>query len=76
MSKSKSSVHISPVATDTFQEIDWADIERRVRSISRYGDEGVRLIASPEEVLAIAAVLADIYRRAGRPLPDALAALL
>ncbi len=56
--------------------IDWNDIERRVRSLSRHGDEGVRLRASPEEILARAQRLAEYYRKAGKPLPDTLAALV
>lgn len=56
--------------------IDWADIERQVRSLSRYGDNGVRIQASPEQILAKAQHLAKIYRKAGKPLPDTLAALV
>ena len=56
--------------------IDWNDIERRVRMLSRVGDDGVRLIASPEETLAEAQRLARYYQKAGKPLPDTLAALV
>ena len=56
--------------------IDWNDIERRVRSLSRAGDEGVRMTGSPEEILAEAQRLAEFYRKAGKPLPDTLAALV
>jgi len=56
--------------------IDWNDIERRVRLLSPAGDEGVRLRASPEEILTEAQRLAHYYRRAGKPLPDILAALV
>ena len=55
---------------------DWNNIERRVRSLSRHSDEGVRLRASPEEILAEAQRLAEYYRKAGKPLPDTLAALV
>ena len=56
--------------------IDWNDIERQVRQLSRAGDDGVRLRASPEEILARAQRLAEYYRKAGKPLPDTLAALV
>ena len=55
---------------------DWNDIERRVRSLSRHGDEGIRIPRSPEETLAEAQRLAEYYRKAGKPLPDTLAALV
>ena len=55
---------------------DWNDIERRVRLLSPAGDDGVRLRASPEEILTEAQRLAHYYRRAGKPLPDTLAALV
>ncbi len=55
---------------------DWNDIERRVRLLSRAGDDGVRIQASPEEILAEAQYLAEFYRKAGKPLPDTLAALV
>ena len=56
--------------------INWNDIERRVRSLSRFGDEGIRIPRSPEETLAEAQRLAEYYRKAGKPLPDTLAALV
>ncbi len=56
--------------------IGWNDIERRVRSLSRHGDEGIRIPRSPEETLAEAQRLAEYYRKAGKPLPDTLAALV
>ncbi len=58
------------------KESDWNDIERRVRSLSRFGDEGIRIPRSPEETLAEAQRLAEYYRKAGKPLPDTLAALV
>ena len=57
-------------------EIDWNDIERQVRLLSRAGDDGVRLQASPEERLAEAQRLAKVYHQVGKPLPDTLAALV
>lgn len=56
--------------------IDWNAIERQVRQLSRVGDDGVRLIAGPEEILAEAHRLAEYYQKAGKPLPDTLAALV
>jgi len=58
------------------QKIDWNEIERQVRQLSRAGDEGVRRRASPEETLAEAQRLAHYYRPAGKPLPATLAALV
>ena len=58
------------------QKINWNDIERQVRLLSRAGDDGIRLNASPEEILAKAQALAKIYQKAGKPLPDVLAALV
>lgn len=64
------------IAPGANQESDWNDIERQVRSLSRYGDEGIRIPRSPEETLAEAGRLAAIYRKADKPLPDTLAALV
>ena len=64
------------MAKSNKQKTDWKDIERRVRSLSRAGDDGVRMRASPEEILAEAQRLAEYYRQAGKPLPDTLAALV
>ncbi|HEY92313.1 MAG TPA: hypothetical protein G4O17_01020 [Dehalococcoidia bacterium] len=55
---------------------DWSAIEHQVRMVSHTGDDGVRLQADPEHILAEAQRLADIYRKAGKPLPDTLAALV
>ena len=57
-------------------EVDWDEVERQVRRLSFAGEEGARLKAAPEEILAQAQRLAELYRRAGKPLPDALAALV
>ena len=57
-------------------KLDWNHIEHLVRLLSRAGDDGVRLIASPEETLAEAQYLAELYQKAGKPLPDTLAALV
>ncbi len=61
---------------ETGEEIDWKDIERQVRQLSRAGNDGVRLQAEPEQILAEAQRLARIYGKAGKPLPDTLAALV
>jgi len=68
-------VNISPEA-NAKKKAFWADIERQVRMLSRYGDEGKRIELGPEEVLKEAKRLARIYRKANRPLPDTLAALV
>ena len=76
MTKTKPAKSLRGRLGDRGKLIDWNDIERRVRMLSRVGDDGVRLRASPEEILTEAQRLAHYYRRAGNPLPDTLAALV
>jgi hypothetical protein len=57
----------------TRSKINWAAMAETVAALAGRGER--RINASPEERLAIANNLAAIYRRAGRPLPDIVAAL-
>jgi len=47
-----------------------------VAAISPGGYRGQRVEASPEEILKAAKHLAGHYQKAGKPLPDTLAALV
>ncbi len=80
MTKAKKHRTANPARQETVkpveEKVNWDSVERQVRMLSRAGDNGVRLIASPEDILAEAQRLAAIYREAGKPLPDTLAALV
>jgi hypothetical protein len=56
--------------------VDWAGMDMAVTALSPGGYRRRRAAASPEEILAAAAHLAEHYRKAGKPLPDTLAALV
>jgi hypothetical protein len=56
--------------------VDWKLVAEAVAVLSRQGVDGKRLEAPEHEVLAAAQHLASHYVKAGRPLPDALAALV
>jgi hypothetical protein len=56
--------------------VDWERMPAAVAALSPGGYRGQRVDASPEEILRAARHLADHYRKAGKPLPDTLAALL
>lgn len=60
---------------DVEETVDWDLMPAAVTALSPGGFRGQRVAASPEEILAAARHLADHYLRAGRPLPDTLAAL-
>ncbi len=55
--------------------VDWELVPAAVAALSRQGFESRRVQASEELILEAAVHLAGHYRKAGRPLPDALAAL-
>ena len=55
--------------------VDWDRMPAAVAALSPSGYRGQRVDASPEEILAAAKHLAGHYRKAGKPLPDTLAAL-
>jgi len=56
--------------------VDWERVPVAVAALSPGGYRGQRVDASPEEILSAAGHLADHYRKAGKPLPDILAALV
>jgi hypothetical protein len=55
--------------------VDWENMPLQVAYLSRQGVEGQRVIAEELQILAAAAHLASHYRKAGKPIPDALAVL-
>jgi len=59
----------------TEHTVDWELVPAAVAALSRQGFEGRRVQAGEELILEAAAHLAAHYRMAGKPLPDALAAL-
>jgi len=56
--------------------VDWDRMPTAVAALSPSGYRGQRVEATPEEILSAAKHLAEHYRRAGKPLPDTLAALV
>ncbi len=61
---------------DIEQTVDWNQIPAAVAALSPGGYRGQRVDASPEEILKAAKHLAEHYRKADKPLPDTLAALV
>ncbi|MFC1985379.1 hypothetical protein ACFLWC_00105 [Chloroflexota bacterium] len=61
---------------DIEQTVDWERMMATVAALSPRGYRGRRIEASPEQILQVAKHLATHYRRAGKPLPDILAALV
>jgi len=60
---------------DIEKAVDWGLMPAAVAALSPGGYRGQRVDASPEEILKAAKHLAEHYRRAGKSLPDTLAAL-
>jgi len=58
------------------ETVDWGRMPAAVAALSPIGYRGQRVNASPEEILTAAGHLADHYRKADKPLPDTLAALV
>ena len=56
--------------------VDWERMPAAVAALSPRGYRGQRVDASPEEILTAARHLANHYQKAGKPLPDTLAALV
>ncbi len=56
--------------------VDWDRMPAAVVALSPGGYRGQRVDASPEEILQTAKHLANHYRKADKPLPDTLAALV
>ena len=61
---------------DIEKTVDWERMPAAVTAISPSGYRGQRVEASPEEILKAAQHLAIHYRKADKPLPDTLAALV
>ena len=56
--------------------VDWSLLPVAVAALSRYGYQGERVKASPEEIIHAARHLAEHYRKAGLSVPDTLGALI
>lgn len=61
---------------DIEKTVDWERMPAAVASLSAGGYRGQRVDASPEAILLAAKHLAGHYQKAGKPLPDTLAALV
>ena len=61
---------------DVEKTVDWDRMPAAVAALSPKGYRGQRVDASPEEILKAAKHLAAHYQKAGKPLPDTLAALV
>jgi len=61
---------------DIERTVDWDRMPAAVAALSPRGYRGRRVDASPEEILEAAKHLAAHYRKADKPLPDILAALV
>ena len=62
--------------SDIEKNVDWGRMTAAVAALLPRGGRGRRVSADPEEILKAAEHLAAHYRKAGRPLPDILAALV
>ncbi len=56
--------------------VDWGRMGEAVAALSPGRYRGRRVEASPEEIIRAARHLAEHYRKADKPLPDTLAALV
>ena len=61
---------------DIEQTVDWDRMPAAVAALSPRGNRGQRVNANPEDILEAAKDLAEHYRKAERPLPDTLAAMV
>jgi len=61
---------------DIEKTVDWARMSAAVAALSLKGYRGQRVDASLGQILAAARHLANHYRKADKPLPDTLAALV
>jgi len=61
---------------DIEETVDWERVPAAVAALSPGGYRGQRVEASPEEILQAARHLAGHYRKADKPLPDIVAALV
>ena len=65
-----------PGKLDIEKTVDWERMPAAVAALSPRGYHGQRVDASPEQILQAAKHLAAHYRKADKPLPDTLAALV
>lgn len=56
--------------------VDWVRLPAAVAALSRYGYQGERVNAPPEEIIHAARHLADHYRKEAKSVPDTLGALI
>ena len=61
---------------DIEKTVDWERMPAAVAALSPGGHRGQRMEVSPEDILKAAKHLSGHYRKAGKPLPDTLAALV
>jgi hypothetical protein len=61
---------------DLEDTVDWDCMPAAVAALSPGGYRGQRVEASPEDILKAARHLAEHYRKAGRPIPNTLAAII
>ena len=61
---------------DIEKTVDWERMPAAVAALSPRGYRGQRVDASPGQILQAAKHLSGHYRKAGKPLPDTLAALV
>ena len=61
---------------DIKRTVDWDRMPAAVAALSPGGYRGQRVEAAPEQILEAAQHLAAHYRKAGKALPDTLAALV
>jgi len=61
---------------DIEKTVDWERMPAAVAALSPGGYRGQRVEASPGDILKAAKHLAGHYRKADKPLPDTLAALV
>ena len=61
---------------DIEKTVDWERMPAAVAALSPGGYRGRRVDASPGEIIQAARHLANHYRKADKPLPDTLAALV
>jgi len=61
---------------DMEKTVDWDRMPAAVAALSRGGYRGQRVQAAPEQILAAARHLAGHCRKAERPVPDTLLALI
>ena len=61
---------------DIEKTVDWERMPAAVAALSPGGYRGQRVDATPGEIITAARHLANHYRKADKPLPDTLAALV